>query len=48
MYAMASPLGDQTGAHDFSSLVSRKTSVPVFPSRIAMSVPRLLVLVTAI
>ncbi len=48
MYTIESPFGDQTGAHERPSLVRRRTSVPLFASRIATSVPSELVLVTAI
>ena len=48
MYTIESPFGDQTGAHDRPSFVRRRTSLPFRASRIATSVPSVLVFVTAI
>ena len=47
-YATESPAGDQTGAHEWPSLVTRSTSAPVFAFRITTSVPNEVVLVAAI
>ena len=45
--AIASPTGDQTGAQDAPSLVSRRSSRPLDASRMTTSLPKLLVLVAA-
>ena len=45
--AMASPAGDQTGAHDPPSVVTRSSSRPWAASRITTSLPKLLVRVAA-
>ena len=44
---MASPAGDQIGAKDLSSFVTRSSSVPRTPSRMTMSVPNESVFVAA-
>ena len=45
--AIASPTGDQTGAHDAPSLVRRSSSRPLAASRMTTSLPKLLCLVAA-
>ena len=44
---MASPAGDQEGAHDVSSLVTRSSSLPLPASRMTTSVPSAFVRVAA-